>query len=75
MTHRTLWLLKAPLGLIFVGAGLSVAMDAATRKAAGEPWFVPGTLGLVIANAGLCVFGDSVKDLVLHRIGHDATAG
>ena len=33
------WLWQAPIGLILVGAGLSMAIDAATNKADGQSWF------------------------------------
>lgn len=57
------WLL-APLGLVLVGAGLSVTMDAALRRAAGagtRRWFGQGTLGLTLVGSGLSVFGDAVR--------------
>lgn len=57
-------LLLAPVGLVLVGAGLTVAMDASTRKAAGRPpasWASRGTVGLVLVGSGLSVFGDAVR--------------
>lgn len=56
------WVL-APLGLLLVGAGLSVSIDAGLRRAAGAPrrrWVAQGTVGLVTLNSGLSVFGDAV---------------
>ncbi|MFC5379203.1 hypothetical protein [Aquipuribacter nitratireducens] len=56
------WL--APLGLVLVGAGVSVAVDAAARRAAGAAtrrWVGQGTAGLVLLNSGLSVFGDAVR--------------
>ena len=56
--------LLAPAGLVLVGAGLSVAMDAATRRAAGGRtvgWLARGTAGLVLVGSGLSVFGDAVR--------------
>ncbi len=51
------WLWQAPLGLVLVGAGLSMAIDAGSCKANGQPWFWYGCFALIIFNAGLCVFG------------------
>ncbi len=56
--------LLAPVGLVLVGAGLSVAMDAATRRASGgrpAVWIARGTAGLVLVGSGLSVFGDAVR--------------
>lgn len=53
--------LLAGAGLALVGAGLSIAVDAGTRRAAGRPWFVQGTAGLVVLGSGLSVFGDAVR--------------
>lgn len=57
------WLL-APLGLVLVGAGLSISIDAALRRTAGAGrgrWVGQGTVGLVVLNSGLSVFGDAVR--------------
>ena len=54
------WFCQAPIGLVLVGTGLSMAIDAGSQKANGQPWFWYGTLALVLFNAGLCVFGDAV---------------
>lgn len=54
----------APTGLVLVGAGLTVAMDASARRAAGTRpavWLARGTLGLVLVGSGLSVFGDAVR--------------
>lgn len=62
-TARLQWL-EAPAGLVLIGAGLSVAVDAATRRqagAGGRRWVGQGTLGLVLLNSGLSVFGDAVR--------------
>ncbi len=64
MDAKTRWLIQAPLGLILVGAGLSMTIDAGSVKASGEPWFWYGTAALVVFNSGLCVFGDSI----IHQI-------
>jgi hypothetical protein len=55
-----IWLWQAPIGLMLVGAGLSMAIDAGSQKADGQPWFWYGTLALVLFNAGLCVFGGAI---------------
>ena len=54
------WLWQAPLGLVLVGAGLSMAIDAGTSKAYGHSWFWFGSFALVVFNAGLCVFGGAI---------------
>jgi hypothetical protein len=49
---------------VLVGAGLTVAMDASLRRAAGSPpagWLARGTVGLVLVGSGLSVFGDAVR--------------
>lgn len=51
----------AGLGLALVGAGLSIAIDAGTRRAAGRSWVARGTGGLVAVGSGLSVFGDAVR--------------
>ena len=51
------------VGLALVGAGLSVAMDAGTRRAGGAgagTWVALGTAGLSLVGAGLSVFGEAV---------------
>ncbi|WP_432544473.1 hypothetical protein [Kineococcus sp. SYSU DK002] len=64
MDDLTAWKTLAPAGLLLVGAGLSTALDASNRRAAGSPvlrWSGQGTAGLVLLNAGLCLFGEAVK--------------
>lgn len=58
------WKLLAPLGLSLIGAGISIAIDAAFRRYEGAEfwtWVGLGTLGLVVMNAGVSIFGDAVK--------------
>ena len=53
----------APTGLILIGAGLCMAIDAGYAKNNGAPlmeWLAYGTLSLVIFNSGLSVFGGAV---------------
>jgi hypothetical protein len=68
--HRAQWLLKAPLGLMLIGLGFSIAGDAVSRKSNGRSWFWQGTLGLVLMNAGVSVVGDAVR----HRTMMDVLA-
>jgi hypothetical protein len=64
------WLILAPLGLIFIGFGLSVTLEAANLKQSGDSfgkWFGYGTLGLIFLNAGLSIFGQSI----IHKVKDD----
>lgn len=68
--HKRYWLIQAPLGLILIGAGMSLAIEVGTWKAAGATtptWVLWGTFALVLFNSGLCFFGDSI----LHRIRYE----
>jgi multidrug transporter EmrE-like cation transporter len=68
--HYEQWNRKAPLGLICIGAGLSLVTHAAALKNRGQSfwvWGVLGTIGLVIANSGIALFGDSVKHRALYE--------
>ena len=60
--------LLAGAGLALVGAGLSVAVDAGSRRAAGRPWFTRGTAGLVVLGSGLSIFGDAVRRAAVHQV-------
>lgn len=57
------WLLYAVAGLLLIGAGLSLTIDAALMRLK-EPnthyWFYYGTFGLVVFNSGVCFFGQAV---------------
>ena len=64
------WLIKAPLGLILVGAGICMIVEAAFFKHSGAPpveWIAAGTVSLVVFNAGLCVFGSSILSRVRYE--------
>jgi hypothetical protein len=64
------WQLNSPLGLILMGAGLSIITHAAGLKQQRVHflhWSLLGTLGLVVFNAGVAVFGDAVKARALYE--------
>lgn len=61
------WLAFAPLGLALMGAGLSMAVDAGTLKAAGKAWFWYGTGALAVFNAGAVLLAESVKCRLDHE--------
>ena len=64
------WLIKAPLGLILVGAGICMITEAAFFKHSGArdiEWIFAGTVSLVVFNAGLCIFGSSVLSRVRYE--------
>jgi uncharacterized membrane protein HdeD (DUF308 family) len=54
------WFWFSVLGLVLVGAGLSVVGEAIIAKTNHEAWFLFGTLGLILVNSGLCFFGTAV---------------
>lgn len=62
--------MKAPLGLMLIGLGFSIAGDAVARKSTAQSWFWRGTLGLVLMNAGVSIVGDAVR----HRTMMDVLA-
>ena len=68
--HRAQWLLKAPLGLMLIGLGFSIAGDAVSLKHNAHSLFWRGTLGLVLMNAGVSIVGDAVR----HRTMMDVLA-
>lgn len=55
-------LLLAPAGLVLIGAGVSMAVDAGFVRAAGGNWFWYGTAALIVLNSGVCVFGRAVVE-------------
>ena len=67
--YRT-WQRLAPVGLLLVGTGVSVAGDATLAKASGSRarWVVEGTAGLVLLGAGLSCFGEAVKRRALWEV-------
>ena len=71
MTHKSKWLLFAPLGLATVGAGASMVHWAGTlkdRRVPAAQWLGAGTAALVVLNAGLSLFGRGVVEKVLHEL-------
>jgi hypothetical protein len=68
MSARTKWLLLAPAGLILIGAGLCVCIDAGFDMHGDAPfmrWFLKGTYGLILFNGGLSVFGNAIRFRVM----------
>jgi hypothetical protein len=59
MTKKTRWLLQSTLGLILIGTGLSMAIDAGFEKFSGNAWVLYGTAALVVFNSGVCVTIDA----------------
>lgn len=71
MTHKTKWLLFAPLGLATIGAGASMVHWAGHLKDQQAPpmqWVAAGTAALVVLNAGLSFFGRGVVEKVLREV-------
>ena len=71
MTHKTKWLLFAPLGLATIGAGASMIHWAGSLKDQHAPtrdWLLAGTAALVVFNAGISFFGRGVVEKVLHEV-------
>ncbi|WKV13062.1 hypothetical protein [Marivirga harenae] len=57
------WLIFSILGLILIGAGLSLAIDAGFYRMQhrdGLEWIYYGTFALLVFNSGLCCFGQGV---------------
>ncbi|MFL2595074.1 MAG: hypothetical protein ACJ0P9_00045 [Flavobacteriaceae bacterium] len=57
---RKKWFWYAVIGLVLVGAGISVVGEAIIAKSNDEAWFLFGTFGLILVNLGLCFFGTAV---------------
>lgn len=66
--HYEKWNQLAPLGLLLIGGGFSIASYAGIRKGKGKGWFFIGTLGLIMMNAGIAIFGESVKARTLYEM-------
>lgn len=59
MTSKIKWLLQSTLGLLLIGAGLSMTIDAGFEKYTNHPWVLYGTLALVVFNSGICILIDA----------------
>ncbi|UOQ99241.1 hypothetical protein MUN81_07020 [Hymenobacter sp. 5317J-9] len=71
MTHKTKWLLFAPLGLVTIGAGACLVQWAGNlkeKRAPARQWVPAGTAALVVLNAGVSLFGQGVVERVLHDV-------
>ncbi len=57
------WIFYSVGGLILIGAGLSLTIDAAFYRF-GHPenlfWIAYGTLALVVFNSGICLIGQGI---------------
>lgn len=68
--HYLAWLIKAPLGLILVGAGACMITEAAFFKHSGVrqiEWITAGTVALIVFNAGFCIFGSAILSRVRYE--------
>lgn len=57
------WLIFSIVGLILIGAGLSLAIDAGfyrMQNPEGWNWIYYGTFALVVFNSGICFFGQAI---------------
>jgi hypothetical protein len=57
--HFRRWLIQAPIGLVLIGAGVSMITDASHYRASGAAtldWFLYGTFALIVFNSGLSLF-------------------
>jgi len=67
--HKRRWLIFAPLGLVLIGAGLSMAIDAGFYRMSGADsinWVLYGTGALIVFNAGLSFFGQAIIEKIKH---------
>lgn len=61
--NKKRWLFTATLGLILIGMGLCLVVDAAFFRENGAPtleWVAYGTGALIVFNSGISVFGQAV---------------
>jgi hypothetical protein len=61
---KTKWWLFSSSGLMLVGLGLSMAIDAGSKRYSGEPWFAYGTCALIVFNSGISLFGQAVIEFI-----------
>ena len=67
--HKKRWLIFAPLGLVLIGAGLSMAIDAGFYRMKGATtinWVLYGTGALIVFNTGLSFFGRAIIEKIKH---------
>ncbi|HKK39048.1 MAG TPA: hypothetical protein VJ949_06505 [Cryomorphaceae bacterium] len=65
--HKKRWLIFAPLGLVLIGAGLSIAVDAGIYRMNGAEtlnWVLYGTGALIVFNSGVSFFGQAVIEKI-----------
>ncbi|MFT6998955.1 MAG: hypothetical protein ACJAQ4_002718 [Cryomorphaceae bacterium] len=68
--HKKRWLIFAPLGLVLIGTGLSMVVDAGMYRMTGAAtlnWVIYGTAALVVFNAGLSFFGQAIIEKIRHN--------
>jgi hypothetical protein len=58
------YLIYASAGLVLIGAGLSMAIDAGFARASGDDWVIYGTAALIVFNSGICIFGRAVVEQI-----------
>ncbi len=62
-TLKFSWLIYAISGLLLLGAGLSMCIDAAFYRmvnSGGWEWIAYGTFALMVFNSGVCLFGQAI---------------
>lgn len=62
-TLKRKWLFYSVIGLVLIGAGLSLAIDAAFYKFEHPEnlfWVAYGTLALIVFNSGICLIGQGI---------------
>lgn len=70
---REKWWTHGTLGCLLIGSGMSITLDAASRKMAEvswEIWFAEGSAGYVVLISGLAFFGSAVRYMVLMDLGN-----
>ena len=64
MKNKKKWFVRGTLGVLLVGAGLSMVVDAGFYRHAhpeGYKWILYGTGALAVFMAGLTLFVDSIR--------------
>ncbi len=68
--HKKRWLIQAVAGLIIIGFGLCLVVEAAFLKHEGAEfwtWVGAGTIALIVFNTGISLFVDSA----IHKMKYD----